>query len=257
MASSGAGYDLNVATFSPDGRLFQVEYAEKAVDNSGTAIGLKCIDGVVLGVEKVLKNKMLVEGSDHRIYTTSKHSGIAITGLASDGRQLINYARAEVENYESFYGSKIPPTLLAERVGKTCHYFSLHGGARPYGVSSLVAAYDPDTKEHELHMVEPSGVTYKYFGCAAGKGRAGGKTEIERLNLSEMTCEEGLKQIAKIIHMLHEAGKDKPFELEMSMLSEKTGWKHVPVSRAVVKECEEWAKKEIEEDEDMDEEEDE
>ena len=73
MASSGSGYDLSPPTFSPDGRIFQVEYAGKAVDISGTAIGLHCCDGIVMGVEKLLNNKMLVPGSNRRIHTIDKH----------------------------------------------------------------------------------------------------------------------------------------------------------------------------------------
>ena len=69
MSSTGAGYDLSPTTFSPDGRIFQVEYATKAVENSGTAIGVRCTDGVVLGVEKLLASKLLVPGSNRRLHT--------------------------------------------------------------------------------------------------------------------------------------------------------------------------------------------
>ena len=65
MASSGSGYDLSSSTFSPDGRIFQVEYASKAVENAGTALGLKCRNGVVLCVEKPILNKMLSECARH------------------------------------------------------------------------------------------------------------------------------------------------------------------------------------------------
>ena len=122
-----------------------------------------------------------------------------------------------------------------------------------------MAAYDPATKEHSLHMVEPSGVSYEYFGAAAGRGRQPARTEMEKLAINPktagqgdaegelMTCEEGVKQLAKIIYTLHDESKDKPFELEMSWLSEKTGWKHKGVPLETIKEATEWAKKEIEE----------
>lgn len=100
MASSGSGYDLSSSTFSPDGRIFQVEYASKAVENGGTALGLKCRDGVVLCVEKPLLNKMLLSTSSRRIHSIDKYSGVAITGFVSDGRQVVNRAREECSNYE-------------------------------------------------------------------------------------------------------------------------------------------------------------
>jgi 20S proteasome subunit alpha 7 len=253
MASSGSGYDLSSSTFSPDGRIFQIEYAAKAVENAGTALGIKCSDGVVLCVEKPLLNKMLLSNSNRRIHTVDAHSGVAITGFVSDGRQIINRAREEASNYEETYGSKIPPSTLADRVATYMHYFTLHGSLRPFGTSALIASYDTETKEHSLQMVEPSGVSYEYFGCAAGKGRQPAKTELEKLIVNKSPTDEtlnsrdGVKQLARIIHSLHEEGKDKPFELEMSWLCEESGWIHKGVPRDYIKEAVEWAKKDIEE----------
>ena len=160
------------------------------------------------------------------------------------------------------YGTKIPSQTLANRLSSYVHYFTLHGALRPFGASTLVAAYDQATKKHSLHMVEPSGVSYEYFGAAAGRGRQPARTEMEKLAINPknsgggggdgdddglITCEEGVKQLAKIIYTLHDEAKDKPFELEMSWLSEGTGWKHQGVPKNVIAEATEWAKKEIEE----------
>lgn len=160
------------------------------------------------------------------------------------------------------YGTKIPPQTLAQRLSTYVHYFTLHGALRPFGASTLVAAYDPATKQHSLHMVEPSGVSYEYYGAAAGRGRQPARTEMEKLAINPktatsggdaegegglITVAEGVKQLAKIIYTLHDEAKDKPFELEMSWLSEGTGWKHAGVPRDVIDEAIVWAKKEIEE----------
>lgn len=261
MASSGSGYDLSSSTFSPDGRIFQVEYAHKAVENAGTALGLRCSDGVVLAVEKPLITKMLVkETTGRRVHTVDEYAGVAITGFVSDGRQIVNRAREEASNYDETYGTKIPARTLANRLSAYVHYFTLHGALRPFGCSTLIAAYDPATKEHSLHMVEPSGVTYEYYGAAAGRGRQPARTEMEKLSINPkqvaasgdgqgelITCAEGVKQLAKIIYTLHDEAKDKPFELEMSWLCEGSGWKHVGVPKGVIAEATAWAKKEIEE----------
>lgn len=262
MASSGSGYDLSSSTFSPDGRIFQVEYAHKAVENAGTALGLRCSDGVVLAVEKPLITKMLVkETTGRRVHTVDEYAGVAITGFVSDGRQIVNRAREEASNYDETYGTKIPPKTLANRLSAYVHYFTLHGALRPFGCSTLIAAYDSATKEHSLHMVEPSGVTYEYYGAAAGRGRQPARTEMEKLAINPkqvaasssgeggelITCAEAVKQLAKIIYTLHDEAKDKPFELEMSWLCEGSGWKHVGVPKDVIAEATVWAKKEIEE----------
>ena len=100
-------------------------------------------------------------------------------------------------------------------------------------------------------MVEPSGVSYEYFGCAAGKGRQPAKTEMEKLALNKtdnsdnVDVREGVKKLARIIYSLHEEGKDKPFELEMSWLCEESDWKHKGLPKDFIKEAVEWAKKDI------------
>ena len=78
MSSIGTGYDQSTTTFSPDGRVFQVEYATKAVDNSGTAIGIRCVDGVVMGVEKQKLSKLMVEGSNRRIFTAVSYTHLTL-----------------------------------------------------------------------------------------------------------------------------------------------------------------------------------
>jgi len=263
MASSGSGYDLSSSTFSPDGRIFQVEYASKAVENAGTALGLKCRNGVVLCVEKPLLNKMLLPNSSRRIHTIDTHSGIAMTGFVSDGRQMVNRGREECASYEETYGTKIPTKVLGDRLASYVHYFTLHGSLRPFGTAALIASYDPETKDHALQMIEPSGVSYQYYACAAGKGRQPARTELEKLNINKpdkaenIDVREGVKQLARIIHLLHEEGKDKPFELEMSWLCEESGWEHKGVPRDFIKEAVEWAKKDIAEAQDYESDEDE
>ncbi|CAM9688147.1 unnamed protein product [Scytosiphon promiscuus] len=250
MSSTGAGYDLSATTFSPDGKIFQVEYATKAVENSGTALGVRCKDGVLLAVEKLLISKMLVAGSNRRVHGVSKHVGMAVAGLGADARQIVYRGRDEVAGYIENYGSQMPPSMLADRLAQYVHYFTLHGSLRPFGASVLVAGYDVELKKHELYVIEPSGVMYRYFGAAVGKGRQqAAKTEMEKLKFEDMTCKEAMKQVCKILHVLHDEAKDKPFELEMSWVCEETEWKYQAVPQSQVKEAEEWAKASIESDE--------
>ena len=93
----------------------------------------------------------------------------------------MNRAREEASNYEETYGHKIVPSLLASRMGLYAHYFTTHGSLRPFGASTMIAAYDEDTDQAELYMLEPSGLCFRYFGCAAGKGANAAKTEVEKI----------------------------------------------------------------------------
>jgi len=233
MSSTGAGYDYSCGTFSPDGRIFQVEYANKAVENSGTAIGLKCSDGIVMCVEKPLKSKMLVAGSNKRTFGVDQHVGVAITGLPSDGRQIVNRAREEATNYNDTWGHKIVPSVLSGRLAQFVHYYTTHGALRPFGCATLMAAYDQDINAAELYMVDPSGLCYRYYGCAAGKGAQAAKTEVEKIltkrEQSGITCVEAVNELANIMYTIRDPSKDKPFELEMGWLCESNGWKYAPV----------------------------
>lgn len=229
-------------------------------------MGLRCADGIVLAVEKPLPSKMLLSSSSRRIHTVDSHSGVAFTGFVSDARQIMNRAREEAANYDATYGTKIPPALLAQRIASYVHYFTLHGSLRPFGAATILASYDPSTKQHELHMIEPSGVTYEFFGCAAGKGRQAAKTEMEKLSLGNVsgttgeviTAKEAVKQLARIICLLHEDEKEssssKPFELEMSWVCQESKWEHVGVPRQIIAEAMEWAKENIAEEDDEDDE---
>lgn len=161
------------------------------------------------------------------------------------------------------YGTKIPTKVLGDRLASYVHYFTLHGSLRPFGTAALIASYDPETKDHALQMIEPSGVSYQYYACAAGKGRQPARTELEKLNINKpdkaenIDVREGVKQLARIIHLLHEEGKDKPFELEMSWVCEESGWEHKGVPRDFIKEAVDWAKKDIEDAEEYESDEDE
>uniref|UniRef100_A0A0G4FX30 Proteasome subunit alpha type n=1 Tax=Chromera velia CCMP2878 TaxID=1169474 RepID=A0A0G4FX30_9ALVE len=246
MAGVGSGYDLSVSTFSPDGRVFQVEYASKAVENSGTCLGLVCKDGVVMGVEKFLLSKMLIPGTNKRIYAVDKHIGISVAGLVADARQIVDRARHEASNYKSTYGESIPPRVLSERVAMFVHAYTLYWSVRPFGCAVLIGAYDP-VKGPELYCVEPAGTHGKFFGFALGKAHAAAKTEVEKLKLSELTCREAVYHVCKIIHQVHDENKDKEFEVEVSWICEETGWTHAAVPPEFLKESEERAKKTLDE----------
>eukprot|EP00850_Spirogloea_muscicola_P017234 SM000146S00954 [mRNA] locus=s146:121896:124517:+ [translate_table: standard] len=255
MSSIGTGppppppppqYDLSVTTFSPDGRVFQTEYAAKAVENSGTAVAIRCKDGVVMGVEKLVISKMLVEGSNRRIHAADRHVGLALAGLVADGRQIVNRARAEANNYKSFYGDPIPLKVLCERVAGYVHLSTLYWWMRPFGSSVILGGVDKDGPQ--LYMIEPTGVSYRYFGTAIGKGRQAAKTEIEKLKLSEMTCREGVLAVAKIIYGIHDEAKDKAFELEMSWICSDSKNEHQRVPADLLAEAEAAAKASQEED---------
>jgi len=248
MAGTGAGYDLSVTTFSPDGRVFQVEYAGKAVENSGTSMAICCKDGVIFAVEKFLNSKMLVPGTIKRTYPVSRTSGIAVAGMLPDARQLVARARSEANQYLSAYAEDIPPEILAERIGMFVHAYTLYWSIRPFGCAILLGCVDKDTKKPSLFCIEPHGGVSKYIGTASGKGKQAAKTEIEKLFATEgenLTCEKALVQVAKILHKVHDE-KDKDFEMECSWICSNSNYQYAAVPADLLKTAEAEAKKLIE-----------
>jgi 20S proteasome subunit alpha 7 len=249
MSSIGTGYDLSANTFSPDGRVFQVEYAGKAVENSGTAIGLRCSDGVVFGVEKIIQSKLYEPHSNPRNFTVERHIGLAFAGVAADARQLVNRARTEANNYRTLYGSPITCKMLSERVSGFVQAYTLYPHMRPFGTSVMLGSYDPHSGA-QLYMIEPSGVSWGYFGCAIGKGRQAAKTDLEKLVAASVTCRQAVAAIAKIIYTLHDDAKDKAFQLEMSWVCEESHGHHQAVPADLIAEADAQAKRALEDDSD-------
>lgn len=282
MTSIGTGYDLANSIFSPDGRNFQVEYAVKAVENGGTSVGIRCRDGVVLAVEKVVTSKLLKPGANKRIATVDRHLGIAYSGMTPDGRQFVGRARDEARSWRETFKTPIGTAELASRVGGFLQAYTLYQSVRPFGITAILAGVDSDRdqpvdgevgrgpsvgaggrvadKKHggpALYMLEPSGLYWGYYGAATGKGRQAAKAELEKLDLAGegISLEQGVREAARIIYVAHDDNKDKEFELEMTWISLSdgpTGGRHEEVPRALREEAERLAKKSLEGDDDDD-----
>ncbi|KAF5274303.1 hypothetical protein FQR65_LT04421 [Abscondita terminalis] len=251
MSSIGTGYDLSASQFSPDGRVFQVEYAVKALENSGTVIGLKGKDGVVFAVEKLVTSKLYEPGANRRIFTIDKHVGMAVCGLIADARQIVDIARREATNYRSQYGVSIPLKYLNDRVSMYMHAYTLYSAVRPYGCSVILSSYD-NTDGPSMYLIDPSGVSYGYHGCAVGKAKQAAKTEIEKLKLTSMNTQELIKEAAKIIYLVHDELKDKNFELELSWVCADSNGEHQKVPESIFTEAEKCAKQAMDAESDSD-----
>lgn len=251
MSSIGTGYDLSASQFSPDGRVFQVEYAQKAVENSGTAVALRGWDGIVFAVEKLVTSKLYEAGANKRIFTVDRHVGVAVAGLLADAKQVVETARVEASNYRSEYGSAIPLRYLKDRVALYMHAYTLYSAVRPFGSSVLLGSYDPQDGA-QLYCIDPSGTSWGYFGCAIGKARQAAKTEMEKLNMKDLDCRHLIKEAARIIYVVHDEVKDKNFELELSWVCKESDGKHEFVPKDVYLEAEAHAKTALEEESDSD-----
>ncbi|XP_055692097.1 proteasome subunit alpha type-3 [Lutzomyia longipalpis] len=241
MSSIGTGYDLSASQFSPDGRVFQIEYATKSVENSGTSIGLRGRNGVVLAVEKLIPNQLYEDDCGSRIHNVDVHIGLAVCGMIADGNHIADIARQEASSYKQQFNRLIPLQILNDRLSSYLHAYTLYSAVRPFGVSVIICSYSKENGP-EMYMIDPSGVSSGYFGCAMGKAKQAAKTEIEKINLGDVSMEDLLINASKIIYQLHDDLKDKEFKLELSWVSDQTNERHQVVPPALYKKCNEAGK---------------
>lgn len=169
FAPPGAGYDRAITIFSPDGRLFQVEYAIEAVSRGTTAVGIKSNEGVVLAVEKRVVSKLVDETSIEKIFRIDDHIGVAIAGLTADARVLVDQARIYAQVNRLTYDEPIGTESLTRRIGDLKQIYTQQAGVRPFGVKLLVAGVDNNSAP-QLFMTDPSGTYWGHRGAAIGAG---------------------------------------------------------------------------------------
>jgi proteasome alpha subunit len=163
------GYDRAITVFSPDGRLFQVEYAREAVKRGTTAVGLKSTEGVVLIVDKRISSRLLEVDSVEKIFQIDDHIGAVSSGLVADARALIDRARVEAQINVVTYDEPIGIEVLAKRVCDHKQSYTQYGGVRPYGTALLIGGLDDGVPR--LFETDPSGALLEYKATAIGSGR--------------------------------------------------------------------------------------
>jgi len=212
----GVGYDRAVALFSPDGRLFQVEYAHEAVKKGSITVGVKARDGIVLAAEKRWPST-LAESAE-KIKKIDDHVGLAFSGLFGDARVLIDDARVYAQVYRLTYGERIPVELLAKRICDIKQVYTQHGGVRPFGVAFLIGGVD--RRGSHLIMTDPGGSYMGYKATAIG---ANSQTAIEILEKSygeNLTLEDAILLSLKVLDKTIEGGL-APAKVEMGIITVK------------------------------------
>lgn len=163
-------YDRAITVFSPDGRLFQVEYAREAVKRGTTTVGVKFEDGVVLIVDKRITSALMEPSSLEKIFKLDRHIGCATSGLVADARVLVDRARLDAQMNRVTYDERIEVETLAKRTCDFMQTYTQYGGVRPFGVALLIAGVD----DHgvSLYETDPSGALQGFKAVGIGGGRA-------------------------------------------------------------------------------------
>ncbi|QSG02242.1 archaeal proteasome endopeptidase complex subunit alpha [Natranaeroarchaeum sulfidigenes] len=162
-------YDRGITIFSPDGRLYQVEYAREAVKRGTASIGVRTEDGVVLAVDKRIRSPLLEGTSVEKLHKADDHIGIASAGHVADARQLIDFARQNAQTNRLRYGEPVGVETLTKEVTDHIQQYTQVGGARPFGVALIIGGIE--NGEPRLYETDPSGTPYEWKALAVGADR--------------------------------------------------------------------------------------
>lgn len=206
FAAPGA-YDRAITVFSPDGRLFQVEYAMELVNRGATIIAFRCSGGVVLGAEETIDP---LEESEYswKIFKIDDHVGAAIVGLSSDARILIDQARVYAQSNKLTYDEPIDVEVVTKRVCDIKQMYTQHAGVRPFGVSMVFAGVDKTGSR--VFGTHPSGTYRGYKARAEGAGRETVFNILKEEYREEMELKDATKLIVKCLAKALEARQLPP-----------------------------------------------
>ena len=222
------GYDRAITVFSPDGRLYQVEYAREAVKRGTTAVGIKAKDGVVLIVDKRVSSKLLEASSIEKIFKIDEHIGVASSGLVGDARSLVDRARIECQINRVSYDEPIEVEALAKKLCDHMQTLTQYGGIRPYGTALLIAGVSDG--ECRLFETDPSGTLLEYKATGIGIGRPAAMKVFEEEYNPESEIKDVILLGLKALHSATE-GKFDVDTVEIGVIGRAT-----PVFRKMSKE---------------------
>ncbi len=210
MASRG--YDMTPTMYSPDGRIYQVEYAIETVKRGTLAIGIICSDGVIIAVEE---NPRALQVADvtQKIFQVDYHIGVAAAGHIPDARVQVDNARFFSQSSKLTYDEPVEVETVAKHLADQCHQFTQYSGVRPYGVALIIAGIDQ--KGGSIYVTDPSGTYVSYAAVAIGAGSEEVTDFMEKNYKPEMSLEDGAALATAAINLKSEK-KDGVKHLKMS-----------------------------------------
>jgi len=222
-------YDRALTVFSPEGRLFQVEYALEAVRRGTLAVAVKSKDAVCLAAQIKIPSKLMDADSIDKLFQVDEHIGVAIAGLHADSRTLINYARVQAQSFRLTYDEPVRLNMLVKSIADMKQQYTQFGGIRPFGCALFFVAVD--AKGTQIYTTSPSGIFRAFKAYALGSGEATAREYLkenykeglsfdEIINLALNTLKESIdedptKENIRLVYIkaedkkYHECSKDE------------------------------------------------
>jgi proteasome alpha subunit len=209
LLPAAAGYDRAITVFSPDGRLYQVEYAIETVRRGTLALGIRCKDGVLLAVEEKTR-KLQISDVTQKIFQIDDHIGVAAAGYIPDARTQVDHARFFAQSNRLIYDEVVDVEGVAKNLADMAQQYTQYAGARPFGVALILAGVDKNGIG--LYLTDPSGTYIGYDAVAIGAGSEQVTEHLEKNYRDDISLEKACILAIESIFMVSE---------------EKTGTKHI------------------------------
>ncbi len=213
MLPAAAGYDRAITLFSPDGRLYQVEYAIETVRRGTLAIGIKSKDGVVLSVEERIR-KLQDSDITQKIFQIDDHLGVAAAGYIPDARAQVDHARFFAQSNRLIYDEPVYVEDVAKNLADMAQQFTQYGGVRPYAVALILAGVDKNGAS--IYQTDPSGTYIGYDAVAIGNGSDQVTEFLEKNYHTDISIDDASSLALESIYLVSE---------------EKTGTRHIKLSQ--------------------------
>jgi proteasome alpha subunit len=212
LLPAAAGYDRAITVFSPDGRLYQVEYAIETVRRGTLAIGIKSRDGVILAVEEKAR-KLQISNVTQKIFQVDDHIGVAAAGYIPDARTQVDHARFFAQSNRLIYDEPVDVEGVAKNIADMAQQFTQYAGVRPFGVALILAGVDKNGAN--LYLTDPSGTYIGYDAVAIGAGSDQVTEFLEKGYKNDVSMEEAAALAIESIYLVSE---------------DKTGTRHVKMA---------------------------
>jgi len=187
MLPAQQGYDRAITVFSPDGRLYQVEYAIETVRRGTIAVGVKCKDGIVIAVEEKSR-KLQIANIAQKIFQIDDHVGVAAAGYIPDARSQVDNARFFSQSNKMIYDEPVEVETIAKHLADQCQQYTQYAGVRPYGVALILGGVV--NNKPELFLTDPSGTFISYDAIAIGSGSDEVTDFLEKTYKEDMSIDE-------------------------------------------------------------------
>jgi len=219
MLPQQQGYDRAITVFSPDGRLYQVEYAIETVRRGTIAVGVKCKDGIVIAVEEKSR-KLQISKLAQKIFQIDDHVGVAAAGYIPDARSQVDNARFFSQSNKMIYDEPVEVETIAKHLADQCQQFTQYAGVRPFGVALILGGVV--NKIPQLYLTDPSGTYISYDAIAIGASSDQVTDFLEKTYKNDLSLDDASALAVAGIYLSSE-DKEGTSHIRMAHIKTETG----------------------------------